>query len=263
MSTRDIVKRGILKRVGLGKSIKIWKDQWIPNSLNGVPTTRKPDNWEERTVEDLITNFRWNRNAIFRAFNKEDVENILKITISLSGVGDKHFWVHSQNGAYSVKSCYQALLNEEKNKELAVKGEPGSSFDDSNTQMWKTLWGLNIKHKIKLFIWRCITNTLIARETIFRRTRQGSPFCSRCGDKVETVEHILFHCTQAQQVWKIAPVQWDVIQNLTGCFKQWWATLVQVKCRNEGKQHIVLTANILWQLWKDRNELEFERNDRE
>ncbi|XP_071901071.1 uncharacterized protein [Coffea arabica] len=224
MSAREIVKRGILKRVGSGKSIKIWMDQWIPNSPNGRPTTCKPDNWEEQRAEELITNFRWNKNAIFRIFNKDDAENILKIPISLSGVGDKHFCIHNRQGEYSMKSCYQALLKEEKSKELEAKGESGSSYDDSNTQMWKTLWGLNVKHKIKLFIWRCITNTLTARETIFRRTKQGSPFCSRCGDKVETVEHILFHCSQAQQVWKIAPVQWDGIQSLTGCFKQWWAT---------------------------------------
>lgn len=80
---------------------------------------------------------------------------------------------------------------------------------------------------------------------------------------METVEHILFHCSQAQKVWKLAPVQWDGIQNQTGCFKQWWAALAQARSRNEGKQHIALTANILWQLWKDRNELEFEGKERE
>ncbi|XP_027071712.1 uncharacterized protein [Coffea arabica] len=102
-----------------------------------------------------------------------------------------------------------------------------------------------------------------ARESIFRRTKQGSPFCSRCGDGIETVEHILFHCQQAQKVWKLAPVQWDGLQNQTGCFKQWWTALVQARSRKGGRQHIALTANILWQLWKDRNDMEFERKERD
>ena len=160
-------------------------------------------------MEELISNFRWKRSVIFRRFNREDAENILRTPISLSRTGDLHFWIHSKQGEYSVRLCYQLQLKEARMKAEQAKGESGSSYDDSNTQIWKTLWGLNIKHKIKLFIWRCITNTLTARETIFRRTKQGSPCCSRCGDHIETVEHILFHCTQAQKVWKLAPVQWD------------------------------------------------------
>ncbi|XP_071939215.1 uncharacterized protein [Coffea arabica] len=222
-----------------------------------------PDSGEEQKMEDLISNFRWNRNEIYGRFNREDAENIMRIPISLSRSGDMHFWIRSKHGEYSVKSCYQVLLKEERSKGSETKGDSGSSYDDSNTQIWKTLWGLNIKHKIKLFIWRCIPNTLTARETIFRRTKQGSPFCSRCGDNMETMEHILFHCEQAQKVWKLAPVQWDGIQNQIGCFKKWWAALVQATSRNKGRQHIALTANILWQLWKDRNKMEFEGKERD
>ncbi|XP_027171847.1 putative late blight resistance protein homolog R1B-17 [Coffea eugenioides] len=67
----------------------------------------------------------------------------------------------------------------------------------------------------------------------------------------------------AQKVWKLAPVQWDGIQTQTGCFKQWWAALTQARSRKEGKQHLALTANILWQLWKDRNQLEFEGKEKD
>ncbi|CDP00431.1 unnamed protein product [Coffea canephora] len=263
ISAREAIKGGILKKVGSGKSIRIWKDQWIPNNLNGRPTTRMPASGEEQKVEELISNFRWKRNEIYRRFNREDAENILKIPISLSRSGDMHFWTHCKNGEFSVKSCYQVLLKEDRSMERGAKGEDGSSYDDSNKQIWKTLWSLNIKHKIKLFIWRCITNTLTARETIFRRTKQGSPICSRCGDGMETIEHILFHCHQAQKVWKLAPIQWDGIQNQTGCFKKWWAALSQATSRTEGRQHIALTANLLWQLWKDRNQMEFEGKERE
>ena len=46
MSAREVVKGGILKRVGAGKSIRIWKDQWIPNNPSGRPTTMMPERGE-------------------------------------------------------------------------------------------------------------------------------------------------------------------------------------------------------------------------
>lgn len=110
VATRDIVKGGILRRVGTGKSINIWKDNWIPNNPNGRPTTMRLEKWEEQKVEELLTNFRWNRNAIFKKFNKVDTENILKIPISISGNADKHFWIHSRHEEYTVKSCYKVLM---------------------------------------------------------------------------------------------------------------------------------------------------------
>lgn len=139
MSAREVVKGVVLKRVGSGKSIRIWKDQWIPNNLNGRPTTMGPDKGEEQKVEELISHFRWNRNEVYRRFNREDADNILKIPISLSNSGDKHFWIHSRHGEYSVKSCYQTLLKEEKRIESDARGESGSSYDDSNTNLEDSL----------------------------------------------------------------------------------------------------------------------------
>ena len=37
---------------------------------------------------------------------------------------------------------------------------------------------------------------------------------------------------------------------------------MEVKARKEGMQHIALTVGILWQIWKARNEAEFEDKER-
>nr|XP_027096099.1 uncharacterized protein LOC113715996 [Coffea arabica] len=172
MSAREVVKGGIWKRVGLGKSIKLWKDQWISNNPNGKPTTMVPDGGEEQKVEELISNFRWKRSVIFRRFNREDAENILRTPISLSRTGDLHFWIHSKQGEYSVRLCYQLQLKEARMKAEQAKGN------------------------------------------------------------------------QAQKVWKLAPVQWDGLQNQTGCFRQWNDLEFEGKVKDGFR--VVQTANTEW-----------------
>ncbi|XP_071924159.1 uncharacterized protein [Coffea arabica] len=83
------------------------------------------------------------------------------------------------------------------------------------------------------------------------------PICSGCGKELETLEHLLLKCKKANEIWKAAPVQWDGIQELTGNFNNWWAALFEAIQRDQGLDHISLTAYILWQIWKNRNEKEF------
>ena len=41
------------------------------------------------------------------------------------------------------------------------------------------------------------------------------------------------------------------------CFRKWWATIMHAKGRKEGNEHLALIANILWQIRKYRNNMEF------
>lgn len=43
-----------------------------------------------------------------------------------------------------------------------------------------------------------------------------------------------------------------------GDFKRWWLRISEARHRSEGMEHIGLTANILWQVWKEKNKREFE-----
>ena len=56
-----------------------------------------------------------------------------------------------------------------------------------------------------------MNNAIPVKELIFDRTKVGDPICTGCGEEVETVEHILFHCKKAEEAWNISPVQWDGI----------------------------------------------------
>ena len=60
-------------------------------------------------------------------------------------------------------------------------------------------------------------------------------------------------------MWKIAPVRWEELRDLQSNLWRWWEAVAQTGSKELGTEHIVLTANILWQIWKARNKMVFEQ----
>ncbi|KAL3532365.1 hypothetical protein ACH5RR_005886 [Cinchona calisaya] len=117
--------------------------------------------------------------------------------------------------------------------------------------------GLNMKHKLKHFWWKCLHTILPVNEVIYSRTKQGDPICKCCGEGVESVEHLLFFCSNAVNIWRHSPILWDGIQEYRTNLWHWWDELIGAANREEGRKHITLTINICWQIWKSRNEVVF------
>ncbi|XP_027155669.1 uncharacterized protein LOC113756069 [Coffea eugenioides] len=139
-----------------------------------------------------------------------------------------------------------------------MAGTSMEAGSNQRKQIWNALWRLNIKHKIKLFVWKCIRGAIPVREAIFKRTGEGDPVCKGCGEEPETIEHSLLQCPIAKAIWKIAPITWEGADDQIGNFHRWWSRITEAKNRQDGRNHMGLTANILWQIWKDRNKREFE-----
>ena len=85
-----------------------------------------------------------------------------------------------------------------------LEGAETSTSEGSQqmVQMWNMLWKLNIKHKTKHFIWKCIKRAVPVREAVRKRTGVGDLICSTCGEAPETIGHMLFNCPHALEVWK-------------------------------------------------------------
>lgn len=77
--------------------------------------------------------------------------------------------------------------------------------------------------------------------------------CHQCGEEMETVEHMLFHCQRAQILWKLAPVQWDGLTPFTDSLKEWWRKQWEIGKNGDMEERQELTAYLMWQTWKGRN----------
>nr|XP_027090235.1 uncharacterized protein LOC113711271 [Coffea arabica] len=208
---------------------------------------------------------RWNRPLIFSTFNGKDAKEILKIPISVAGRADSNYWIASNNGNYTVKSAYKMLEGEEKTTNIGrgvARGQGETNFNGQKEKDRSKMWRMDIKGKHKTCLWKCLNQALPVNELIYYGTRMREPICQVCGAGEETIEHLFFFCNPAKEVWKFAPVQWDGIADSRGNFNKWWSGLMEATSRNKGHQHQALTVNILWQLWKARNEKVFNNKCR-
>nr|XP_027060725.1 uncharacterized protein LOC113687277 [Coffea arabica] len=251
-----MLESGLRKQVGDGTTIAILKDGWLKTS-SGKISTPKPHNCPIDKVSELIHDHKWNSGIINSFFSPEETKIITTIPLSLFGGKDRDTWCSSANGEYTTKTGYvKAKEKIERNNNRSLQ-QDSTSRNKQNSRIWHQVWDLNTKHKIKHFLWKCLHDILPTHENIFRRIGKGEPWCRGCGESAETLEHLLFFCRTTEQIWKTFPIKWDGLEHLKGSFWLWWESLQQARERADGKAHIEMTANLLWHIWKARNNWNF------
>lgn len=162
-----------------------------------------------------------------------------------------------------MKTGYAIAVQERSREKRRQHLEEETSWEIRKHSIWKQLWNLNLKHKIKHFIWKCLQNGIAVKEAIHKRTGIGDTICTVCGEGVETMEHMFFQCSIAKTVWKLAPVRWEGLRELQDNMWKWWEAVTQTRTKEQGLERTILTANILWQLWKARNKAVFDHQSGE
>uniref|UniRef100_A0A2N9FH09 Reverse transcriptase domain-containing protein n=1 Tax=Fagus sylvatica TaxID=28930 RepID=A0A2N9FH09_FAGSY len=172
LKARDIIKNGIVWRVGNGKTIKIWRQRWLLEDHHRRVITPIPAILADSTVSELIspqTNH-WDEPLIDSIFFPYDSMAIKSIPLSESRPEDKPFWPGTKTGQYTVRSGYKFLQTED------MKTQPSCSNLKPTEQMWKEL-NLKKKHVIE------------------------DPTCELCGTLPEDILHALWVCPHAQAAW--------------------------------------------------------------
>lgn len=149
---REVLSKGLIKRVGPGNSINIWEDNWIQGITSMKPRVGLPV-VNVRTIDELfVPGTRiWNEQLVRQSFVPFDADEILKIRPENRLTEDVMAWVHERHGVYSVRSAYRALKAEQIQREREADAGQGSS----ETQCWWTsLWKLNVPPKVHIFWWR-------------------------------------------------------------------------------------------------------------
>ena len=113
---RDVILKGALWRVGDGKQIKIWGDNWLPTKYQPKVVSQMIFGQQNSSVEALINQQTrsWESEVIDHCFNVAEAAMIKSIPLSSSPQPDKLIWPFTPTGMYSVKSGYR-FLSEESN----------------------------------------------------------------------------------------------------------------------------------------------------
>jgi hypothetical protein len=158
--------------------------------------------------------------------------------IELSQDEDEFRWNLNQNGEFSVKSHYLALIYN----------------DVPNVN--KRLWKLKAPLKIKIFLWYLCRGVILTKDNLVKRNWQGSKQCCFC-NKDETIQHLFFESRFARMVWAGVHAASGLSQphNVSNMFGTWLMGISK-----DLKPLVLLgAATTCWSLWLTRNAMVFEK----
>jgi hypothetical protein len=107
-STCDLLREGLVWRVGNDKKIQIWKDRWLPSPSTfrvlSLPTSMDPNEIVSKLID--VQSKWWNIPLLESLFSKEEAQLIQMIPISSTNQEDLLLWRGTKNEIFSVKSAY-------------------------------------------------------------------------------------------------------------------------------------------------------------
>jgi hypothetical protein len=206
----ELIKEGIITRVGNGKSVNIWRDNWLPRNYN-LKVTPGKTNSRVRRVNQLLRNGsnEWNEDLVKKVCYSQDVDWILKLKLPITPCEDLVAWHYDQSGVFSVKSAYRLAYN----LQHGVRWYAGNSENHDNTRnMWKLFWNANVPKKVRIFGWRAARDNLATKRNKLKRTLETDGICNICGREEEDSFHAIVRCTKSRALrhemrkhWQIPP----------------------------------------------------------
>lgn len=248
-------------KVACGDKANIWEDPWLLDPL--CPRILSPNPHENRwtKVGDLLDKERnmWKEDLLELLFIPRDVEQILGIPLSSTGLTDERIWKCTSNGKFSVKSAYvlaKEILNRQQSR---VGGGVESSNGSQDEGKWKRIWHMKAPGKVRTFIWKCLHDIVSVNNNLVKKKVPVECLCPICGLWPETVSHTLFNCDRAKRVWLLSPFRFrpEVMDSVQ--IDELWGAIGKLSGDGDKRDKPGLFSSICWQIWKARNKWVFTR----
>ena len=102
-------------------------------------------------------------------------------------VGDRMSWKLNPNGNFDIQSYYNKL-----------RDSPSIVFP------WKGIWRVKAPRRVSFFVWCAAWNKILTGDNLRFRRLDFVDWCIMCWHHGETVDHLLFDCEMAHQLWSFA-----------------------------------------------------------
>jgi hypothetical protein len=158
----ELLKQGIIWRIGNGTSVRIWRDNWLPRNI-GLKFTSGRKSSRLIKVKSLIgPDQKWNEDLVNKTFSPHDAEQILGIKLPRKPCNDFAAWNYEKSGIFSVKSAYKLAYNLT-HEYIASQGN--SNTGDASRSLWKCIWSAPVPTKVRIFGWRLAADNLATKTT--------------------------------------------------------------------------------------------------
>lgn len=167
--------------MGNGRSINIWRDNWLPRDMGLKVSGRRRPCCLRRVDQLLLDGGRaWNSSLLQRCFWAHDVEAILQIKIAGPEYEDVLAWQRERTGCFSVRL------------EQAKQGLQASSAHPLVARpLWRKIWQLQVPNKVRIFAWKVAHGALPTKLNKWRRRLEHTNECVICGLEAESEYHAL------------------------------------------------------------------------
>jgi hypothetical protein len=241
ISAKPVLIHGLMWRIGDGNEVRIWGDRWIPRPCNfAIQSLVRILQPQARVVELIDQDMkRWNGPLVDSIFQKDEADLIKNIPLSPLAPKDCLIWRCTSNGEFTVRSAYHMEMEME-----ALKGCGGSGHTKENL-VWKACWNLKVPNVIKMFLWKACQNLLPTKVNLYKRGVTSNSKCPLCEREEETVEHILWSCASAQDVWGGGKICFQKRVCEESDFIKVVETIMG-RCEMEDLELFATTARLIW-----------------
>ncbi len=151
------------------------------------------------------------------------------------------------------------------------------NFTPRNAYLWlasdgvldcriKHLWAIRAPNKVKIFLWLAARNRIPTVDLLAKRGWVGPSICCMCGRDSETLEHLLFRCAFAIEVWEwVLHNEASVLGELLCHGGNLVARLLRTRATITGRRKHILDSGLAamcWELWLERNRRTFNDKSR-
>jgi ribonuclease HI len=239
----QLLKEGLIWRVGDGKCINIWQDPWLPKDETCRVTSQRGNSILTKVAE-LINpvSGTWDHDLVKQTFNPEEANIILAIPI-VDQVDDFLAWHRDNRGIFTVKSAYKLHV------ELQLRQHRSFSGPSPDQSAWKKLWKMPCPPKVMHFLWRFGHNSHPLYMNIERRGVELDTRCPICCRLFEDGGHLFLRCKWVKKLWAALELE-AVRDKLCQCknpvqILYILQTLAQDDC--------IKSIALLWCWWQERN----------
>ena len=197
LNCRPLLKRGITWKVGNGKSILFWLDNWIDNyslaELLNIPIS-SISHPKVTVSEFMLDNHTWNLDKLTQTIADQSIlAKIQGIAIPTHDIDDSFCWGLHSSGKFSTKSA------------TWLTHDPQIPHQADWAHKW--IWKIDTMLKIKVFLWQMCHTALPVRGLLLRRGLAIDPSCPLCLHDIESIEHLFLECHSIGKVWDYAVQQ--------------------------------------------------------
>ena len=110
----EIVRDGLIWRIGDGKSVNIWRDRWIPTPSTFMIQSPPKILSRDANVRELIDQdtHRWNKSLVDNIFIKTESVTTQSIPVSNTNRQDIQIWRGTLNGVFFCEECLSPCKGE-------------------------------------------------------------------------------------------------------------------------------------------------------